>query len=96
MKPQTPATSSANLELADLLYQAAAQPIGLLIRTSSPERAQQRLSQVKYQLKDPSLQGLQIRLSPWPEGDLAIVQRKVLVASDEPKLLPQPLAEPEL
>ena len=55
-----------------LLYQALGEPIGLLLQCSNPGMARQRLYQARVQAADPALAGLQIRMSPFPDGNLVI------------------------
>lgn len=61
-----------------LLYQALSEPIGLLVRAPDRDRARQALYQARQQCMDPQLAQLQIRMSPWPEGDLVICKATVL------------------
>jgi hypothetical protein len=61
-------------ELGPLLYQALAEPIGLLLRVSEPQKVMQALHQVKYKAGDPSLMILQIRMLDHPEGNIAITK----------------------
>lgn len=61
-------------ELGPLLYQALAEPIGLLLKVEHPQQVMQALHQVKYKAKDPSLMVLQIRMLDHPEGNIAITK----------------------
>lgn len=47
-----------------ILYQALAQPLGLLVRVQDPNRAQQRLYQAKYAANDVALADLLIKFAP--------------------------------
>jgi hypothetical protein len=67
--------------LTGLLYSALAEPIGLLLSASDRNRARQALYQARVQAADPALAELQIRASPWPEGDLVICHRRVLTTT---------------
>lgn len=60
-----------------LLEQAAQEPIGLLVRVvGDVEKLRQKLYGVR-RLAGPQagLEGLQFRLSPWPEGQLVICRQ---------------------
>lgn len=59
-------------ELSELLYQVLAEPIGLLLRTPDPGRLRQQLYAARAKLADQSLNVIQIRVSPWSEGDLVL------------------------
>ena len=63
--------------LIPLLYQALAEPIGLLLQVSDPELLRARLYAARKKTQDQDLQGLQIRSSPFEEGNLLIVNRKI-------------------
>lgn len=65
---------SVTAKYGQFLYQALAEPIGLLLRTSDVPRARTRLYAARKALADPALAGLQIRMSPLPEGDIIIVK----------------------
>ncbi len=67
----------------DVLYQALAEPIGLIIRVSDREQVRQRLYQARTKAGDKALEGLQIRVSAWAEGDLVVCHQKVLVKAAE-------------
>jgi hypothetical protein len=60
-------------EFTTLLYAALAEPIGLLLATNDRERARQRLYTARRNAADPALDCLQIRMSPFEDGDLVIV-----------------------
>jgi len=60
--------------LALILYQAAAEPIGLLLSTNDAARARQRLYQARARCADPALANLQFRFSPWAENQLLITK----------------------
>jgi hypothetical protein len=59
-------------EATEMLYQAAAESFGLLLDASDPGRVRQQLYSAKRRAEDPTLDALQIRLSPLPEGNLVI------------------------
>lgn len=58
--------------LLSLLSDAAAEPIGLLLVTEDPEALRDALYRVRA--KEPAFSHLQFRMSPFPEGDLAITK----------------------
>lgn len=66
-------------DLAAILYQALGEPIGLLLSTSDSNRARQKLYQARAAAADPALDVIQIRISPFPEGDLVLVKSTVQV-----------------
>lgn len=71
--------------LATLLYEALAEPIGLLCQGEpSFEVARARLYQTRRQLADPDLEVLQLRASPFPGGNLVICKATVQVSSNGP------------
>jgi hypothetical protein len=59
-------------EATEMLYQAAAESFGLLLDASDPGRVRQQLYQAKRKAEDSSLDELQIRFSPLPDGNLVI------------------------
>jgi hypothetical protein len=65
---------TSQTELQAILYQALAEPVGLLLRATDPERARQRLYKARSELGDPALARLQIRISPLDEGELVLVK----------------------
>ena len=62
------------IDLIPLLHEARAEPIGLLIRVIGGDvaTAKRQLYQARAKAQDPALAVLQIRTSPWPDGDLVI------------------------
>ena len=70
----TRSLAPSEAELQTILYQALAEPIGLLLATSDWARARQKLYLARTKLGDPSLAHLQIRHWPGEEGDLVIVK----------------------
>lgn len=68
-------------EYLTILYMALAEPIGLVIATSSVERARQKLYTARRASLDPELDDLQIRISPFTDGDLVIVRQHTAVRS---------------
>lgn len=72
----SPEKSAENLALTSLLYEALAEPIGLLVATADPDRLRQRLYQLRTLADDPELERLQIAASPIPGGELVIVKTK--------------------
>lgn len=59
-------------ELGELLYRALGEPVGLLLRTSDRERLRQRLYQARARIADSELARVQIRISPFPDGDIVL------------------------
>lgn len=49
-------------EYQTILYQALAQPHGLVLRTNDPQRLRQRFYSARAQAQDPQLDGIQILL----------------------------------
>lgn len=69
-----PAKTEENAALTEILYQAAAEPIGLLIQSNDPERLRRRLWRLRDLAEDPTLENLQICPSPLADGPLVIVK----------------------
>jgi hypothetical protein len=66
--------------LQALLYQALAEPIGVLCSVEpNLETARQRLYAARRAAQDPDLSVLQFRASPFAEGNLVIVKETVQV-----------------
>jgi hypothetical protein len=63
-------------QLCLLLYQALAEPIGLAIQTSDPNRLRMQLYNARAKARDPDLAILQFRLSPFEGCDLVIVKTR--------------------
>lgn len=61
-------------DATQLIWQAHASPFGLLIQTSNFQTMQQRLYKARARLADPSLNDLQFRPSPFPDGNLIITR----------------------
>jgi hypothetical protein len=61
-------------ELSELLLAAQAQPIGILVQTSNPERLRQRLYVLRANGGD-QFENLQFRLSSLPDGNLVIFKK---------------------
>ena len=55
-----------------ILQTAADEPLGLILRTSDTARARALLYKIRAESGDPRLASLQLRASPFPEGDLVI------------------------
>jgi hypothetical protein len=65
-------------EALQILLQVASEPIGLLLRASDPQRLRMKLYQARREAQqngDASLDDLQFRISPFPEGQIVIVKR---------------------
>lgn len=59
-------------ELVSILDAALAEPFGIIIQTSDTVRAKMSLYRARAAANRPELAYLQIRTSPFPEGDLII------------------------
>jgi hypothetical protein len=79
MKPQ---------DLLPLLYQALDEPFGLLVKVSDVIRAKAAFYRARADANDPALSVIQIRTSPFPDGDLVICKGapKPLARSAQPRL----------
>ena len=66
------AAAQADQALRAILFQALSEPVGLLIRTNSPERARQQFYQARRGF--PDLAQLSFRASPFPDGELVIIR----------------------
>lgn len=66
-----------------LLLEAANEKIGLLLTTNDPERARQKLYSIRREAGDASLTGLQIRISPFPDGELVICKSTIQLEKQE-------------
>ncbi len=62
--------------LAEILYRALSQPIGLLLMARPPDLAVARLASVRKEIADPALDVLQFRRSPFEDGDLIIIKKE--------------------
>lgn len=78
-----------------LLLEAYAEPIGLLLTTNDAERARQKLyiARRESQQQHPELDQLQIRISPFADGELVIVKSTIQVPSQPKPQLTQPAEE---
>lgn len=73
-------------EFREILYRALAEPIGLLLSCQGDRAScRQRLYRVRAELQDSDLDCLQIRVSPFGEGDLVIVKSKVQPGASSPQ-----------
>ena len=69
-------TAPSRRELQSLMFQALAEPIGLLLLASDPQLARERLHQAK--IGQPELKEIQIRLVRiGDEGNVVLVKRKM-------------------
>lgn len=68
--------TTPRLELAPLLHRAMLAPYGLLLRSNDPARAKAQLYARRAELVQatPELSELQIRTSPFPDGDLVLIR----------------------
>lgn len=64
--------SLARETLVTILQAALDEPYGILLQTSDPGRARAALYKARTEEGDPRLSTLQIRISPFPDGDLVI------------------------
>ena len=69
----TPADSPTLLPLRALLYQALAEPIGLLLRSATPARAMGQLRRAKE--GEAALRAVDIRASPLDDGDIILIHQ---------------------
>ena len=69
--------------LRAILFQALAEPVGLLIRTNSLERARQQFYQARRGF--PDLAQLSLRASPFPDGELVIVRNEPRPVAESPE-----------
>lgn len=76
-----------------LLQQARAAEVGILLRTDDPHLAKQRLYQARYKKEalGMGLEAVQVRISPLEGGDIVLVNRQIQRRSGSEA----PLAEQE-
>lgn len=64
--------------LLEILYAALDEPIGLLLSTpQGMERVRNGFYLARDLSQDPALSELQLRSSPFPDGDLVIVKQRI-------------------
>lgn len=61
-------------DLTMFLYQALAEPIGLLLQADDPEATRQALYRARTVARDPELSNIQIRLVNLPDGNIALTK----------------------
>lgn len=61
-------------EATEIMYQALAEPIGLLVQTNDLNGARARFYAARKLAGDPALSVLQFRASPVPGGELVIIR----------------------
>lgn len=61
-------------DLADILYQALGERIGLICWSGNPQLARQRMYKVREMLDDPRLERIQIRMVEIEDGNLVITK----------------------
>ena len=66
--------SVSNDTLIALLYQAVESDIGILLQVSDLTQARARFYKIRADLKDPVLECLQFRASPFEDGNLVIIR----------------------
>jgi hypothetical protein len=66
----------AKAKVRDILYAAMAEPIGLLVMTNEPTRLKALFYSVRRECQDQELDILQLRTSPFPEGQFVICKGK--------------------
>lgn len=81
-----PKAREDNAELVGLMWQAVAEPIGLLIVTDDPERLKQRLRWLRDAENDPELERLQFASSPLDDGDVVIVKTQKAESERESRI----------
>lgn len=74
---------TSKMDLGRILYQALAEPIGLVLRTGDFVKARQRLYTARTAAQDTALDGLQFRAWSGTEGNLVIVKDKIQVKQTE-------------
>lgn len=77
-------SNKANEYLA-LLLAALSEPIGLLVAASDAERARQKFYSARKASGNPALAALQIRISPFPDGQLVICKERILIPQTKEK-----------
>lgn len=72
-------------EFLMLLLEASAEPIGLLVTTNDAERARQKFYAARRDASamHPELDQIQIRISPFPDGQLVLVKSVIQVPSTQ-------------
>jgi hypothetical protein len=63
--------------LEQALLAALAESIGVIVEVSDPTAVRNALYRVRAKLADPAMTDLQIRVSPFAEGQLVICHRRV-------------------
>lgn len=64
------------MEPIEILYQALAAKIGVVVNTNDATRAKQKLYAARRKAEDPSLDELEIRVSPFkPETQLFVLRK---------------------
>jgi hypothetical protein len=63
---------TAKLDLLPLWIVAEQEPVGLLLRTNDVARAKAQLYRARADAGIPALAQMQIRTSPFPDGDLVL------------------------
>jgi len=84
-----PADSPTLLPLRALLYQALAEPIGLLLRSPTPARAMDQLKRAKE--GEEALRAVAIRASPLDDGDIILIHQAALPAKPSAITSPEEL-----
>jgi hypothetical protein len=59
----------------ELWYAALAEPLGICIQTSDPERARQRLYQLRTKANDPDLEKISVVASPTDPKQLWLIKK---------------------
>lgn len=76
-------------ELTLLLYRALSEPIGLVLASSQPDKARQRLYAARAAAADPDLSTVQIRMAPDAIGPgMLVLVRGMPRQGQQPKTLP--------
>lgn len=75
----------AQQHLAQILFQALGEPVGLRLRVSDQKAARQQLYAARRASGDPDLDRLQIRADPRSEGHLVIVKGALKSGPGDPE-----------
>ncbi len=74
-------------DIQAMLYEALAQPVGLLLTSDDPTRAREAIYRARAKLADEELGRLQVRLVDLPDGQIAIVKGALMPKGQEPPVL---------
>lgn len=74
-----------------VLWQALAEPVGLLLTANDPQKARQRLYAARQAAQDPDLDRLQIRMVDFDGGQIAIVKGALMPQPEWPRVEEPPM-----